>query len=319
MKTLIFGVGGFVGAYAVQEFAIHGYQVYGTDLQNNCPLPLLNGYFPCDLMDQEQVRRLVSSIKPDMIINLAAISSVGLSWSIPSKTAMINICGCVHIFESVRELVPKCKVLLVGSSEEYVPSCEPLSEESPLQANNPYGISKQAMEQFVSVYRERYGLQLYMVRAFNHTGVGQRETFVLPGWCQQAAVITKSGKPGVIKVGNLNVARDFSDVRDVVRAYRLVLESRDCRQIYNIGSGTAWKLRDLLQEIISFSDVSIEVKIDSARIRAVDNPIICCDNRKIRQLLGWEPVYDIKDTLKEMYSWFLHFTGEENEYTSSIK
>ena len=151
------------------------------------------------------------------------------------------------ILEAARKQPRMPKVLLIGSSEEYAPSDEPLSETSPLDANSPYGVSKVMQERFASLYRARYGMKVYCVRPFNHTGVGQRETFVIPSWCKQAAEISRSGKPGVMRVGNLDVKRDFSDVRDIVRAYRMILESEDCETIYNVGSGKAIALRELLE------------------------------------------------------------------------
>ena len=148
-------------------------------------------------------------------------------------------------------------------------------------------------------------MKIYCVRPFNHTGVGQKDTFVLPSFCKQVAEIEKKGTPGIIKVGNLDAFRDFSDVRDIVRAYRLIIESDDCSKIYNIGSGVAYSLKELLSYIVSLSTQVIKVEIDKSRFRPVDNKIICCDNSLIYKELGWKPTCSIKDTLKNIFNSYL--------------
>lgn len=303
-KVLIFGAGGFVGRYLAQEFLDNGYQVVGSDKVNNGTLSEKIEFIEADLLDAEAVSSLVKSEHPDMIINLAAVSSVGASWSIPQVTMSVNVIGALNIMEAARKYEPMPKIMFIGSSEEYEESDQAISEETPLNANNPYGISKMAQERFAEIYRERYGMQIYCVRPFNHTGIGQRDSFVLPSFCKQAAEIEKSGQPGVIKVGNLSAKRDFSDVRDVVRAYRMIIESDDCTRNYNVGSGKAYGLDGLLDYIVSLSSQKITVEVDTARFRPVDTPVICCDNGKIEAELGWKPEHEIKDTLKEMYKYF---------------
>lgn len=305
-KMLIFGIGGFVGPYLAREFLAHGYTVVGSDKVCGENLPPEVKFVEVDLLNADAVAVLVAAEAPDNIVNLAAISSVGASWSIPQATMSVNVIGALNIMEAARKLDPMPKILFIGSSEEYEESAEPISEETPLNANNPYGISKMAQERFAQVYRERYGMQIYCVRPFNHTGVGQRDSFVLPSFCKQVAEIEKSGKQGVIKVGNLAAKRDFSDVRDIVRAYRVILESDDCTKIYNVGSGKAYGLDELLSYIVSLSSQKITVEVDPTRFRPVDTPVICCDNRKIRQELAWEPEYSVLDTLREMYTGYLN-------------
>ena len=302
-KLLIFGYSGFVGPYLAKEFANDGYEVFGCDI--NEPVGNDVTFFKCNILEFSDVKNTVSKILPDVIINLAAISSVGQSWNIPQTTISVNVIGTINIMESIRLNNIKPKVLLVGSSEEYVNSDEKIDESSPLNANNPYGISKITQEMFAEVYRQRLGIKIYCVRSFNHTGIGQRDSFVLPSFCKQVAEIEKSGKDGTIYVGNLEVYRDFSDVRDMVVAYKLVINSDDDSIIYNIGSGKAYSLKDLLDYIVSLSKQKISVKIDKDRYRPVDNKIICCNNNMICNELDWIPKYSIKDTLKEMYLYFL--------------
>lgn len=179
-KVLIFGAGGFVGSYLSQEFLDNGYEVYGTDIIKGNRLSEEVHFYESDLLNIEQVESLINKIMPDIIINLAAISSVGASWSIPQTTIHINVIGALNIMEAARKSKKKPKILFIGSSEEYVISDFPMSEDRPLNANNPYGISKTTQEQFAKLYREQYGLKIYYVRPFNHTGIGQKDSFVLP-------------------------------------------------------------------------------------------------------------------------------------------
>lgn len=301
-RALIFGVGGFVGGYLTKELQQHGYEVYGSDAVDKHPEGI--PFRKVDLLNAEAVVELVADVHPDAIVNLAAISSVGLSWKIPQTTIQVNVVGALNILEAAKACNPMPKVLFIGSSEEYAESDRPIDENAPLNANNPYGISKMTQERFAKSYRERYGMKVYCVRAFNHTGVGQNANFVVPSWCKQVAEISRSGRPGRMRVGNLNVKRDFGNVKDVVRAYRMVLESEDCNIIYNIGTGNSVLLKDLLDYIVSLSEQPITVEVDPALTRPVDTPVICCDHSLITEKLGWEPKYTLFDTVKEMYEQF---------------
>lgn len=303
-RVLIFGIGGFVGQYLTKEFQNHGYEVYGTDIREPAWLTDTVSYRSADLINSADVSSLIADIRPDMIVNLAAISSVGQSWKIPETTFSVNVVGPLNILQAVRNNDLQTRVMFIGSSEEYEESDRPISEETKLNANNPYGISKMTQERLAELYRNEYGMKIYCVRAFNHTGVGQRDSFVLPSWCKQAAEIDKSGKPGEMLVGNLAVERDFSDVRDIVRAYRMVIESEDSSIIYNVGSGKSYALREMLDHIISLSSQPITVKVDQSRIRPTDTLRICCDHSLITEKLGWKPEHELFDTLKEIFDYY---------------
>lgn len=303
-KVLIFGVSGFVGNYLSQEFLEHDYEVYGSDKNNTDMLPDEVKFSSADLLNAEQTEKVITEVCPDIIINLAAISSVGASWNMPQTTISVNVVGALNILEVARKIEKKPKIMFIGSSEEYVASPFPMNENTALDASNPYGISKVTQERFAKLYRDQYGLKIYCVRPFNHTGVGQRDSFVLPSFCKQVAEIEMSGEPGVIKVGNLAAKRDFSDVRDIVRAYRMIIESDDCSLIYNVGSGEAYSLSDLLKYIIELSSVDIKVEVDPERFRPTDQPVVCCDYTLIKNRLGWEPEYSVFDALKEMFEFY---------------
>ena len=302
-KVLIFGMGGFVGPYLAQELKSHGYEVYGSDLHAKTIGNV--SVIAADLLNADSVETVIRETEPDAIINLAAISSVGQSWGMPQVTMQVNVIGALNILEAARKQQTKPKIMFIGSSEEYIVSDKPMSEDTPLDANNPYGISKITQERFAKLYREQYGLKVYCVRPFNHTGVGQRDSFVLPSFCKQVAEIEKSARSGLIRVGNLKVKRDFSHVKDIVRAYRMILESKDDTQIYNVGSGKAYGLDEMLEYITNLSSQKITVEIDPVLVRPVDTPMICCDYGKIKRKLGWEPKLTVLDALQELYKSYL--------------
>lgn len=305
--ALIFGAAGFVGRYLARELKMHGYTVYGSDAVELTELStedLFTSFHKCDLLDAESVRNTIELLKPTHIINLAAISSVGISWKIPQKTMEVNVTGGLNILEAVREVCPDTRLLFIGSSEEYKVTDQPISEVTPLDANNPYGISKLAIERFSEIYRNRYGLKVFYVRAFNHTGIGQKDSFVIPSWCKQAADISNSGRPGAMKVGNTGVVRDLSDVRDVVRAYRMVIESEDCDIVYNIGSGKGTPLEEVLILLQKLSKQSISVERDPNLFRPADNPVIICDHSLITEKLGWQTEYELVETVEELFYFY---------------
>lgn len=300
-KVLLIGANGFVGNYLIQEFSNYDNIVIACDIHKEKTFTYDIAYYDVDILDKKRVEEIVKTCQPDYLINLAAISSVGLSWSIPEKTMQVNVIGSLNLLEAVKTYCPTCKILLIGSSEEYKNKNVPLKETDTINANNPYGISKIAQENFAKLYQEKYGLNIVCTRSFNHTGIGQLEQFVLPSFCKQVAEIEKSGKPGKIYVGNLSAYRDFSDVRDIVKVYRALLENETPDLIYNVGSGKVYKIEELLNYIISLSTQKIEIVIDKEKFRPIDTPYICCDNSKIAKYFNNT---DIKDTIKEMYEYY---------------
>lgn len=300
-KILIIGANGFVGKYLIEEFQKDNYEIIACD---KCK-PTQNiknvKYYDIDILKKEAVESLIMECNPKYLINLAAISSVGASWNIPDATVEVNVVGTLNILEAVRKYNSTCKVLIIGSSEEYETKNEPLKETDKINANNPYGISKVAQENFAKIYKEKYGLNIVCTRSFNHTGVGQLEKFVIPSFCKQTAEIDKTNKPGKIYVGNISAYRDISDVKDVVEVYKALLENETEEFVYNVGSGNSYKMEDLLKYIVSLSSQPIEIVMDKEKIRPVDTPYICCDNTKIKKYFKNT---DIKQTIKEMYEYY---------------
>ena len=295
MKVVIVGASGFVGGYLARELESAGHTVVKADLPE------------LDLLNAAQVDALIESHKPNAVVNLAAISSVGASWKKPDLTISVNVNGTLNLLEAVRKHTPQAKTLLIGSAEEYaVPASETkLKETDPLEASNPYGISKIAQENFAQLYRKKYGMSIVCTRSFNHTGVGQTTTFALPSFVKQVAEIDRSGKPGKIFVGNLSAWRDFSDVEDVVHVYRMLLENENEFDIYNVGSGIVNKIEDLLKDVIlKFTPVDIEIVVDPEKVRPVETPYLCADNSRVKKY--WNGT-DIRTTLKKMFD---HYRAE---------
>ena len=288
-RTLVIGASGFVGGYLVRELESAGHSVF----QANYP--------EYDLLNPSAMENAVKQAAPDYVVNLAAISSVGESWKNPVQTLDVNVKGTLHLLDAIQQFAPHAKTLLIGSAEEYAPKNSPLSETDPLEASNPYGISKIAQENFAELYRKKFGMKIMCTRSFNHTGIGQTPTFALPSFCKQVAEIDKSGKPGKIFVGNLSAVRDFSDVSDVVHVYRELLENENEFTVYNVGSGISHSVEELLQTIIGFAQVKIEVVQDPAKMRPVDIPFLCADISRIKKF--WRGT-SIQTTMQKMFADF---------------
>ena len=288
-RTLVVGATGFVGGYLVRELESAGHSV----VQANFP--------EFNLLNLEQVEKTVRDAAPDYVVNLAAVSSVGQSWKDPLMTVDVNIKGSLHLLDSIQKFAPKAKTLLIGSAEEYAPKDSPLKETDALEASNPYGITKVAQENFANLYRKKFGMQIVCTRSFNHTGVGQLLSFALPSFCKQVADMDRSGKPGKIYVGNLSAFRDFSDVEDVVHVYRMLLETENDYTVYNVGSGKAHSMRELLQMIIDLAKVQVEVVQDPEKMRPVDIPYLCADNSRVQKFFRGT---DIRETVRKMFSAF---------------
>ena len=245
---------------------------------------------------------MLNTHRPDHIYHLAAQSSVPLSWKNPNLTVDINIKGTINLLDAVRELDYKPRVLLIGSGEEYGrirPDENPVNEDNKLRPGNIYAVTKATQNMIGELYAAAYGMDIVMVRAFNHIGPKQAPIFVVADFCRQVAEIEFGKQEPVIGVGNLSAKRDFTDVRDVVRAYEMLMENAKSGQIYNVGSGSAVEIRDILDIILRMSDKKIEVVIDENKLRPVDVPVIEADIRKITEDIGWKKEITLEQTIKE--------------------
>lgn len=303
-KALVIGVCGFVGEYLVKELTTNNILCYGTDIKDSCNLEI--EYFKLNLLDEEKLASIIIKTSPDYIINLAAVSSVKLSWDNPQLTFDINVKGVINLFEAVKKTNSKARILLIGSSEQYgqIRTLDSIDEEYELNALNPYGISKTTQENIAKMYINVYGLDIIMVRAFNHIGPKQALGFAVSDFSKQIIDIEKLNVKGKIHVGNLSAKRDFTDVRDIVKAYRLLLENGKNGEVYNIGSGKIFSLEDILNKLIKLSTAEVEIVIDKNKFRPTDTPIILCNNKKLKDQTGWKQSIEIETTLKDILDYW---------------
>lgn len=302
MKALVIGAAGFVGPYLCKNLLDNGFDVLATKLENENSKGEFK-FVNLNILKKEEIDTLLKEFAPDVIFHLAAQSSVKLSWERPQLTFSINVIGAINLLESVKEFAKTTKVVLIGSGEEYGQidqSKLPVKEDTKIEANNFYAVSKATQNSIGRIYAKAYGLNVVSVRAFNHIGVGQLDTFVIPSFCKQVVEIEKTNKPGVIKVGNLSSKRDFTDVRDIVNAYRLLALKGKSGETYNVGSGHSYKIEDLLNIILSLTNASVKVEIDPARFRPVDTPEVRADISKLVKDTGYKVEHDLKDTIKEI-------------------
>lgn len=301
-KGLVIGAAGFVGRYLIREMKENSIEPYVTKL----PHERLDGVearvYDLDIMDKEAIVALLMEIRPDYIFHLAAQSSVGLAWKNPILTVDVNIKGSINVMDAVRELFYKPRVLLIGSGEEYghiQPGESPITETNLLRPGNIYAATKACQNMIGNIYSKAYDMELMMVRAFNHIGPGQAPMFVVSDFCKQVVEIEKGLREPVMMVGNLAARRDFTDVRDVVKAYVALVQKGEPGETYNVGSGNAREIRQILDLIISMSDKDVRVEIDPNKIRPVDVPIIEADITKLNRLTGWKPQIPLEQTVKE--------------------
>lgn len=303
MKALVVGGGGFVGPYLVRHLKDElGYEVTVTKTEKETLAMDGAVVKNLDILDKNQISELLNEENPDYLFHLAAQSSVAYSWKNPTLTVDVNIKGCVNLLEAVKDADEKPRVLLIGSGEEYghikKDEC-PIIEDNVLRPGNIYAATKSCQNMLGKIYSDAYGLDIMMVRAFNHIGPNQTPVFVVADFCKQVADIEKGIQEPVIYVGNLSAKRDFTDVRDVVKAYALLVKGGKRGETYNVGRGHAVAIEDILKEIVSMSDKDIEVKVDEKKLRPVDVPIIEPDIEKIKKEVGWEPVIELRQTLEE--------------------
>ncbi|MDD3519871.1 MAG: GDP-mannose 4,6-dehydratase [Actinomycetota bacterium] len=311
MKILITGINGFVGTYLANHILKidDSCEITGIDIRTGNFFDKFKGdkkrvrLFDIDLIDKNRIEKLIKSLLPDQIYHLAAQASVSSSWKDPVDTFKNNVFGGINLLESVRQYNDKCAFLSVCTAEEYGISknlSAAISEESRIYPTNPYAISKAALDFFSTTYYLAYKIPVFVSRSFNHIGPGQSDNFVCSDFAKQIAQIEKCLRKPEISVGNLNAYRDFLDVRDVVNAYYHIMNKGKSGEVYNICSGEKTKISDLLKILISFSkEKNISVKIDSSKLRPVDNEIIYGDNSKIKKHTGWMPEYSIKEALKD--------------------
>ena len=313
MKFLITGITGFVGSHLAEyllslgEHEIFGIYRWRSRMENISHLLNKVSLLECDLKDAVSTREVIRKIRPDGIFHLAAQSYVPMSWIAPQETLTTNIISQLNIFEAVRAENLDCRIQIAGSSEEYgkvFPDEVPIKETNPLRPLSPYGVSKVAQDLLGYQYFMSYGMKIVRTRAFNHEGPRRGEVFVTSNFCKQIAEIEKGKREPVVYVGNLEAVRDFTDVRDTVRAYYLVLTKGKPGEVYNICTGKGYKIKEILDILLSLTKVKVEVRVDPKRLRPSDVTLLLGDPTKIKNELGWEPKIPIEKTLKDLLDYW---------------
>ena len=302
MKALIIGAAGFVGRHLIIHLKSLGWEVSATRLpQEEIKEDVPN--YELDILNQTSLSSLLDKIQPDYLFHLAAQSSVALSWEKPALTVDVNIKGAFNLLEALRGMQIPPRVLLVGSGEEYgyiLPEELPIKEDTLMRPGNIYACTKAAQDLLGQVYARAYKLEIIMVRAFNHTGPGQIDTFAAAHFCKQIAEIEAGLRPPVIKTGNLSSRRDFTDVRDIVKAYALLIQKGKAGEAYNVGSGKAIAMQDVLDMALSFAKTQITVEQDPALMRVSDTPVIQADIARLTRETGWQPEIPLQNTIADM-------------------
>jgi len=312
LKILITGITGFAGSHLAELALKKEVDVFGTvrwrsRLENIEKIKNEVMLIDCDMRDFCSVKSALKKVKPDYIFHLAAQSFVPTSWNAPHETMTTNIIGQLNFFEAIRDLGINPVMQIACSSEEYGlvrPEEVPIIEENPLRPLSPYAVSKVAQDMMGYQYHKSYGLNIVRTRGFNHTGPRRGEVFVTSNFAKQIAEIEAGKREQVIHVGNLDARRDFSDVRDIVRAYWFAVEKGEPGEVYNVASGVAFKISEVLKKLLSFSSVNVDIVQQQERMRPSDVEILLGSYEKFNKRTGWKPEISFDRTLNDLLDYW---------------
>ena len=319
MRALITGVGGFVGRHLLAHLREQNDDVFGLGRASDLSDVEAKYIFATDLCDRVEVQQVVREVKPEAVYHLAAQSSPAESIADPWATIGNNLLAQISLFESLLSVDLRARVLVVGSSDEYGrlgPEDLPTHENVPLRPTTPYAVSKVGQDVMGFQYFAQHKLPVVRVRPFNHTGPGHDARFVIPSFARQLAEIEVGLRQPVLRVGNLEVERDFTDARDMVRAYRLALVSGAPGEVYNLGSGRAVRIGDTVQALVGMCRVPVEVEVDQSLVRKVDISRQRADIGKFTALTGWRPRIPWHTTLQDTFEYWREKVREENSCAS---
>ncbi len=321
MRALITGITGFAGSHLADylladhpDVEVFGTRRWRSRTENIEHLGDRVELVECDLNDASAVQTTLAEVRPDLIFHLAAQSFVPASWKAPAETLSTNINSQTHIFEAIRSLGLDCTIQIAGSSEEYglvLPDEVPITEDNPLRPLSPYAVSKVGQDLLAYQYFKSYGLKTIRTRGFNHTGPRRGEVFVTSNFAKQIASIEAGLQEPVIRVGNLSAQRDFTDVRDTVRAYWIAVEKGTPGEVYNIASGKAITIRELLDRLLALSQAEVELEVDPDRLRPSDVEILLGDYSKLEADTGWKPRIPLQTTLQDTLDFWRNRVGTQ--------
>jgi GDP-4-dehydro-6-deoxy-D-mannose reductase len=299
-RTLITGASGFAGRHLVAHLrTTTDWELWALGRSSQPDLDTITA----DLLDREAVARAVAQVQPDIVVHLAAQSFVPASFDDPATTFNTNVIGQLHLLQAIAAANINPLVLVVSSNEVYgmvQPDEIPVNEKTPLRPPSPYAVSKAAQDLLAGQWFYSHKLRIIRVRPFNHIGPGQKAQFAAPAFARQIARIERGLQPPIVKVGNLEAQRDFTDVRDIVRAYHLALVHGEPGAIYNVGAGEPVAMRTILETLINLSAVPIAIESDPARMRPADVPTVTCDARYFQARTGWQRQYTLDQTLRDV-------------------
>jgi GDP-4-dehydro-6-deoxy-D-mannose reductase len=314
MKALITGITGFAGSHLAEyllaehpEVEVYGTYRWRSRMDNVEHLRGRIRLVECDLRDFSSVLATLERTRPDYVFHLAAQSFVPASWTAPNETLTTNITGQVNLFEAIRALRLDPVVQIACSSEQYgmvLPDETPIKETNPLRPLSSYAVSKVAQDLLGYQYFQSYGLKAVRTRGFNHTGPRRGQVFVSSNFCSQVASIELGLQEPVIRVGNLEAIRDFTDVRDMVRAYWLAVTRARPGEVYNIATGHGIRVREMLDRLLALSQAKVKVEVDPDRLRPSDVEILIGDSSKFRADTGWEPRIPFERTLSDLLDYW---------------
>ena len=312
MRVLITGITGFVGSHLADLLLDQGQTVIGTARWRSSTANIEHiqdqvELVECDLRDAAGVRDVMADTRPDLIFHLAAQSFVQASWRSPQETISTNMLGQVNIMEALRDLGMNPPMLIAGSSEEYGlvrPDEVPITEDNPLRPLSPYGVSKVGQDLLAFQYHKSYGMHLIRCRAFNHTGPRRGKVFAESNWAYQIVEMEKGHQEPVLRVGNLEAKRDYSDVRDMVKAYALALEKGEPGEVYNLCSGRTYAMKEIVDLLLGMTKLRVRMETDPARLRPSDVPVLLGDYSKFHQRTGWSPQIPLAQTLRDLLEYW---------------
>lgn len=314
MRALITGITGFAGSHLAEyllaehpEVEVYGTYRWRSRMDNVEHLRSKVKLLEADLRDYTSLQTVLERSRPDAIFHLAAQSFVPSSWTAPNETLTTNVAGQTNLFEAIRALRIDPVVQIACSSEEYglvLPDEVPIKETNPLRPLSPYAVSKVAQDLLGYQYFQSYGLKVVRTRGFNHTGPRRGQVFVTSNFCSQVAAIELGLQEPVIRVGNVDAIRDFTDVRDMVRAYWLAVTKGKPGEVYNIATGNGIVIREMLDRIIALANVEVKVEVDPDRLRPSDVEILIGDSSRFRADTGWEPQIPFEQTLRDLLAYW---------------
>jgi len=320
-RCLITGASGFVGSHLAEHLHEQGYEVYGT-IRWRSRLEFIDTIrdkiklIEADLMDFHSLLTLMKEVRPHFVYHLAAQSFVPTSWVVPAKTMQVNAVGQINLFEAIRHADIDPRIQIAGSSEEYGmvhPEETPIKETNPLRPLSPYGVSKVTQDLLGYQYFKSYGMKIVRTRGFNHTGNRRGEVFVTSNFAKQIVEVEKGLRKPIIYVGDLSAKRDFTHVKDMVKGYQLTLEKGDPGDVYNLCSGKAYSIQEMLDLLLSMSKVKVKTEVDPKRLRPSDVPLLVGDNSKVFNKTGWKPTISFKDTLFHTLEYWRERVGIVNK------